>query len=294
MTRHSKDAIGAWLDSAGRIPLLDRAETIELARIVHKGATEEERTEAINKLVAANLRLVAKVWQMKFSFVRPSDPRCLDLLQEGAIGLRHGITKFEVERGYTLSTYVVAWIRKGMADYLRDRDRTIRISGDCHRVVQIAQTMMSKSSLDGKTPTLEEIAAVAKKPVSSVAFFLGQYALTQKASLNRQRADEEDASELMDTIPARPSYDLEKDKRADNLRVVLDVIFDRANLTSDERTLIQERLLMSTEPRSFASIGRDLKLAGRVETKFRTALSKCERAVKQEREDFEELLACAA
>ena len=124
------DATTAWLDAAGSVALLTKDEQITLGRQIQgwQNGTVDEKTgrRALNKMISANLRLVVKVWRSNFSFVEAKDPRVADLLQEGALGIRHAALKFDPSKGFTFATYSIAWIRRYMGVFLRDKDRTIR------------------------------------------------------------------------------------------------------------------------------------------------------------------------
>jgi RNA polymerase sigma factor (sigma-70 family) len=50
-----------------------------------------------------------------------------DLMSAGWFGLRRAAEKFDAERGWTFSTYAVAWIRHAIQRAIADQRRTIRL-----------------------------------------------------------------------------------------------------------------------------------------------------------------------
>lgn len=262
------DATSAWLKGAGSIDLLSKAEAITLGRTIQawKAGTLDEKTgrRALDKMIRCNLRLVVKVWRSYFSYVEASDPRVADLLQEGALGLRHAALKFEPERGYTFATYSIAWVRRYMAVYLRDKDRTIRLSADCYAVVNAVNKYTTEFQAEnGRKPSIEEIATKIRKPMSSIQAFLDAYytcntktSLDQRVSSNHKGA--EATTVIGDFVPAREAYDLEQDKRIEKLNRILEILFEAAGFNDGEKTIVRERLLYTDEPRSYAAIGEQI------------------------------------
>ncbi len=50
-----------------------------------------------------------------------------DLVQEGRVGLIHGVTNFDPQRGFRISTYVLARVNGQILHFRRDRQHTLRI-----------------------------------------------------------------------------------------------------------------------------------------------------------------------
>lgn len=76
-----------------------------------------------NRLVEQNLGLVRKVAHQVGS--RCSEPFD-DLVQVGTIGLIRAIERFELQRGYSFSSFAVPYIRGEMQHYLRDKSSSVR------------------------------------------------------------------------------------------------------------------------------------------------------------------------
>jgi RNA polymerase sigma-B factor len=76
-----------------------------------------------NRLVEQNLGLVRKVAHQVSS--RCNEP-FEDLVQVGTIGLIRAIERFELQRGYSFSSFAVPYIRGEMQHYLRDKSSSVR------------------------------------------------------------------------------------------------------------------------------------------------------------------------
>ncbi len=167
-----EDSVKMYLKAIGQVPLLTPEEEIYYARRYREGDLS-----AKERLIDANLRLVVSIAK-KFLNRGMS---FLDLIQEGNLGLIRAVEKFDLDRGFKLSTYATWWIRQAISRALADQGELIR--KPVHMVETI--TKLSKASKElqqtkGREPTSKEIAdrmdvseekvrdilKVAQKPIS--------------------------------------------------------------------------------------------------------------------------------
>ncbi len=114
----------------------------------------ENDQDAFNFLVECNQRLIMKVARK----YQNRGLSMLDLIQEGNIGLIKGIEKFDITKGYKLSTYVTWWIRQSIKKAIKDKASTIRIPnhmGDVKEKVARASSIYRNEN--GEEPTIEEL-----------------------------------------------------------------------------------------------------------------------------------------
>ncbi|MBI2048149.1 MAG: sigma-70 family RNA polymerase sigma factor [Parcubacteria group bacterium] len=86
-----------------------------------KAFLEKGDEEARAVLIESHLFLIARIaasFRCQYMF--------LDLMQEGALGLRHAIKKFDLNRAERLSTYGSFWIRTYMRNFIRENGHTIK------------------------------------------------------------------------------------------------------------------------------------------------------------------------
>jgi RNA polymerase sigma factor (sigma-70 family) len=159
------DGFTEYLKDIVRYPLLNKEQEILLARQVQVWVTSENPTEreiktgkrAYQKLINCNLRLVVSI--AKRYTLRSRRTEMFDIVQEGNIGLAHGIKKFDPERGYALSTYVYWWVRQSISRYLSYHDRMIRIPSHAgETLAKLRQWAPQFELAHGRPPTLEESA----------------------------------------------------------------------------------------------------------------------------------------
>ena len=110
--------------------------------------------ELVNTLMSANLRLVISIAKHFKLLGMEMD----DFVQEGNIGLRKAVEKFEVDKGYKFSTYATWWIKQAISRSIADSSRTIRIPVHTHELIKKIKNITKELEQTlGKQPTEEEI-----------------------------------------------------------------------------------------------------------------------------------------
>ncbi len=155
-----EDHVKMYLKDIGRVKLLSGEEEIELAKRIAEGDTE-----ARNKLVEANLRLVVSIAKRYIG----RGMGFLDLIQEGNAGLIKAVEKFDYTKGYKFSTYATWWIRQAITRALADQSRTIRIPvhmvETMHKIQRYARQILQEKGHDASA---EEISQLSGMPVDKV------------------------------------------------------------------------------------------------------------------------------
>lgn len=115
------DSVKMYLKTIGQIPLLTPQEEQYYARLYRDGDYITAQ-RAKQKLIEANLRLVVSIAKKYLN----RGMSFLDLIQEGNIGLIRAVEKFDLDRGFKLSTYATWWIRQAISRALADQAELIR------------------------------------------------------------------------------------------------------------------------------------------------------------------------
>ena len=183
------DSVRMYLREIGRVPLLNAAQEVELAKRIAK-----EDKSAHDALAEANLRLVVSIAKRYIGRGLP----LLDLIQEGNTGLLRAVDKFDHTRGFKFSTYATWWIRQAITRAIADQARTIRIP--VHMVETINKLVRTQRRLVqdlGREPLPEEIAAEMGIEVEKVQHILK---ISQETVSLEAPVGEEEDSRLGDFI----------------------------------------------------------------------------------------------
>jgi len=131
-SRDTVDILSIYFREIARFPVLSVEEEREAARAMNDGMDG-----ARERLITANLRLVVKIAK---EYAEAGLP-LLDLIQEGNVGLIEAVDRFDVERGFKLSTYASWWIRRAILSAITDYSRMIRIPDYLFRAVRRLEQM---------------------------------------------------------------------------------------------------------------------------------------------------------
>lgn len=223
------DAIGDYLNSIARYPLLTPQQEIQLGRRVAKwkelkdlerSLTTQERRElrsgerARQRFMQSNLQLVVHVAR-KYSRRNTQTLDMLDLIQEGNIGLARAVELFDYTRGYKFSTYAYWWIRQAIGRALIQYDPIIRLPLGVHEMlIKINKTAQQFAQEHGRTATMAELAAMLEVEPAAISDTLKQaYRVT---SLDKPAQDE--SSSILDFIADEKQYDVEYDWQLETVR----------------------------------------------------------------------------
>jgi len=126
----------AFFDLAGRYPLLNQKQEIELGRRIQRWLQDPDPSPSVirdgrrarDRFVSCNLRLVIAVAKKYQNRLHQSSMSFGDILQEGTIGLQRAAEKYDPECGYKMSTYAYWWIKQRINRSLHQQAGLIGIS----------------------------------------------------------------------------------------------------------------------------------------------------------------------
>lgn len=236
--------------------LLSFEEEKILTRIIKNYLTTKDKDEfdlylkAREKLILSNMRLV-------ISIARKYKTRFLeldDLIQEGVFGLMKAIDKFDVDKGFKLSTYATWWIVQAIARSITENDRVIRIPSHVYESLsKINQYKNTYFQQHGHNPTAKQIAKHTGLKLSLVTS-IEDY-MVDTLSLDHQY---ESDSSLLDTFSDErltpDLYTLQQSTR-DYVNQLL------KSLKKNEQTILSMRYGLNGKSHTLQEIGNHLKLS---------------------------------
>ena len=264
------NALDAYMDSIGRIPLMTPEEEIHLGKMVRRmmdlkeldrPLTRQEKREVVlgerakNRFVQANLRLV--VYIVKRNNRRTSFLQTLDLIQECSIGLIRAVEMFDPQRGYKFSTYAYWWCRQAINRTYTSQERAIRRPVSVGEMAaKVEKVFQQESARLGRAPDLDELAKAAgvKRQELELLATRGTHCVSLDALSNGDESTSFLDFLSDDTIPtADDLFDaLDSDQGVRQAMSALEFLNDQ------ERHYVTRRFgLDGAEPAAFADLAKE-------------------------------------
>ena len=193
---HNFDPTQMYLSEVGFHPLLNAEQEVSLANKMRRGDTKARAT-----MIECNLRLVVKIARRYLN----RGLALLDLIEEGNLGLIHGVEKYDPDRGFRFSTYATWWIRQTIERAIMNQSRTIRLPIHVLKEVNVyLRAARELAQFLEHDPSPEELADLLDKPIEEIRYML---ALSRDiTSLDQPRGVDGNQS-LIEAITDNPDED---------------------------------------------------------------------------------------
>ena len=160
-----QNAIGFWLDAAGRAPKLTSAETLEAIKSLEKlDPASLAYKKKVSSICESHLLLIPGVIR---SYVRKrakmdwNSDIVEELLQSGYFGLKRAVEKFDTSKGFQFSTYAVTWIRQAVMRQVTVVEQAVRIPENTLYQIFYQKTHGKLTQRKGVTQNPELLAAAS-------------------------------------------------------------------------------------------------------------------------------------
>ena len=150
--------------------IFDSLSDEELELFLNVSSEERDRINkqgdfAKERMIVGNLRLVVAIAKKFQNRGLPID----ELVQEGSIGLKRAIEKFDPGKGFKFSTYAYWWIRQAVTRAIADQSRTIRLPVHATESMNRIESVKRKFYAQHKRyPTKTELIAIAESGKTSL------------------------------------------------------------------------------------------------------------------------------
>ncbi|NLG17227.1 MAG: RNA polymerase sigma factor RpoD/SigA [Fibrobacter sp.] len=214
-------------------------------------SVQKNETEAVNKLITANLRFVVSVAKR----YRGRGLTYLELINEGNLGLLKAASRFDLNMNVKFISYAVWWIRQSIQKALFEQAGTVRIPPNKIALIHKFKQALDRNCGDfGKTISMDEFREHEAEIVDVMEKLRG---ISLDAPVSSGKQDEEPGKTLRDVLGEDPDQDGESARK--ELGLVLDSVL--GNITSrEERILRMYYGLNFSRQFTLEEIGKELSL----------------------------------
>ena len=234
---NSSDALRNYLNEIGRYPLLTIEQERAMAIRINNGDNNVRE-----KFINSNLKLVVSVAKR----YKNRSVNFMDLIAYGNIGLIEAVDKYDINKGFRFSTYAIHWIKREILVGIKESSRNITISN--YQLNKIKKYKKAVELLEAKLnrkPEIKEIAFEMGLDVAKVSEI--EILCSDTVSLNEMVGEDAD-NELEDIVPTSLT-NLEDEIIDESLPEIVKSLFETANLTKNEKTVIIYRFGFNKDKR---------------------------------------------
>jgi RNA polymerase sigma-32 factor len=243
----AESSLTRYLAEIRRFPMLEPQAEYMLA----KRWREHGDRAAAHRLVTSHLRLVARIAMGYRGYGLPIS----EVISEGNVGLMQAVKRFEPDRGFRLSAYVIWWIKAAIHEYILRSWSLVKLGTTASQKKLFFNLRKAKSrinALEDGDLRPDQIKLIAKQVgVTEQDVVDMNRRLGGDESLNSPILEEDDSTEWQDWLvdesasqEARLAESEESDNRSKALRDALAVLNDRERRIFEARRLSEEPLTL--------------------------------------------------
>jgi RNA polymerase nonessential primary-like sigma factor len=243
MANNHDPSLRKSLLSMGKAPLLKKGEDIHLAIAYKASPQSPEGLAAKQKMILANLRLIASVAK-KY----PNKGELIDRLQDGYFGLLIAVEKYDPSMGFAFSTYAYQWIRQSIHAGHEKAGEAVRLPryqiealNKMRSIQHDFEVECHRQPTNAELPALLDISPHTFKLLLEAAKFSKGQVLSTSMLVGRSRTDSLES--LLPDQGIDVSTDVENHDRAEVINQLL-----REFLTPRQRRLIELSYGLNGEP----------------------------------------------
>lgn len=221
---------------------LSASEEKELAKRAKNGDTE-----AKNKLIKANLKLVVTIAKKA---IHMSNLPMIDLIQEGNLGLMVAAEKFNYKLGYKFATYASWWIKQSMFKAISEQSHCMKIpvyiQETLSRFSKLKREMERENNCQVKN---EEVAKRMNIPPNKIDAFLNAYTKTIsiESGIENNNGKEMNIADIIEDKKASATENVEYEHLKSDILNVISTLKDREQAVVKMRYGIENDTKMTLE-----------------------------------------------
>ena len=204
-------------------------------------------TEAKNKLIKANLKLVVTIAKKA---IHMSNLPMIDLIQEGNLGLMVAAEKFNYKLGYKFATYASWWIKQAMFKAISEQSHCMKIpvyiQETLSRFSKLKREMERENNCQVKN---EEVAKRMNIPANKIDAFLNAYTKTIsiESGIENNNGKEMNIADIIEDKKASATEDVEYEHLKSDILNVISTLKDREQAVVKMRYGIENDTKMTLE-----------------------------------------------
>jgi RNA polymerase primary sigma factor len=250
-----EEGVSYYLNSISKFPLLSPAEEREIARRAKEGDTE-----ALQKLIEANLRFVVNVAKNYVGYGIPFQ----ELISAGNVGLIEAAKRFDPDKGVRFISYAIWWIKQSILQTIQNQKEIIRIPQKTQALsIKIDTAYLDLKEKLNREPNYKEIQEYLKKNenLEIDEETIKNYLLIKRHSVSLDTPiDDEEGTSFIDLLSKENTEDLEKDLVREYMEKEIDHIL--SFLSDREKYVIINRFgLKDKQPKTLKEIGKELGIS---------------------------------